>query len=208
MTLVATQSASPHDGRRAAISGRDKVCPDGTQCHALCARCCMLQAVSIKALSSVVRSSSALGLSACPRSRTQDAPPHTISILPHAERTRKYPHCIVPLAAPRLGVLTLSSVTSSPPARSWRRPGRPTLPLSCCLLPCSQGVCTAAINRRRSLARRTSAAVDTGDDLLARPFYRTFSCLRFTRASNICTVLRSKEKKGSGSSWVVRWVTV
>jgi hypothetical protein len=137
----------------------------------------MLQAVSIKALSSAVRSSSALGLSACPRSRTQDAPPHTISILPHAERTRKYPHCI-PLAAPRLGVLTLPSVTSSPPARSWRRPGRPTLPLSCCLLPCSQGVCTAATNRRRSLARRTSAAVDTGGDLLARPLYRTFSCLR------------------------------
>ncbi|KAI0280075.1 hypothetical protein BC826DRAFT_521743 [Russula brevipes] len=76
---------------------------EGYNVNALCARCCMLRAVSTKTLPSVFcsfSSSSARGLSARPRSRTQDAPPYITSILPHAERTRKYPYCI-PLAVPR-----------------------------------------------------------------------------------------------------------
>ncbi|KAI0285661.1 hypothetical protein BC826DRAFT_112279 [Russula brevipes] len=113
LTLVPTQTARrlPTPTATAAIPGRDKVLVParsadrrGTQCHALCARCCVLQAVSTKTLPSVFcsySSSSARGLSARPRSRTQDAPPYMTSILPHhAERTRKYLYCI-PLAAPR-----------------------------------------------------------------------------------------------------------
>jgi hypothetical protein len=123
--LDANRQATPHSHGGVAIHGRVEVLVPAlsadrtwTRWHTLCTKYSTLQAVGIETLSSVwCSSSSALSLSARPRSHAQDAPPPTTSILPHAERARKHPHC-VPLAAPRFRHLHAPNMTSSPLARS------------------------------------------------------------------------------------------
>ncbi|KAI0282404.1 hypothetical protein BC826DRAFT_1190668 [Russula brevipes] len=109
---------------RATIPGRDEVLVPTfggdrtvTQHHALCARCCMVQTVSIKTLSSAVQyvlhrlplaSQRALDGAHRMHHRTQQAFFHMQNELEGILITD-----YIPLAAPRLGIPTLPSTTSS-----------------------------------------------------------------------------------------------
>jgi hypothetical protein len=93
------------------------------------------------------------GLFVCPRSLSSPkiphtgCTPHTMSILPHTERTRKHTHC-VPLAAPRFRQLHAREYDVIPSSLLLAKTRQADLPLSCCLPPWSQGMCTTAATDR------------------------------------------------------------